>query len=339
MIPPADQTWTPNSPPDRLTRSPVGDSPRWRGYLVAQGYGPQEIPATLDGLAEAAELRVAAVERSAVESGGELDADGQATARAGAVRAWLQAHPPARVLELDPRPPAALDAEAFGGRLVPLEAGPGAVQVLGDLITGRRWWTVGETGPRASLPVVAGALYRLVGVAAPAARLVVLGGQLQAVHPEPQAWEPLTGATLTRWLPTLVQELPADAWLAWAGGASGIRGRVHAMPGGLAGTMRLALGDTLGRRRGRKAPTWGVDAPELEGLVSSRPWISARDLGPMGPMGRRLARVTDTAIRQAVALGRLEAPEAGALAATLMGRRDVVAGKVKALIGGAAGTV
>jgi len=343
MIPITDRTWTPRTPPPRLVRQAVQDAPRWRAYLVGQGYTPGELPGVLEGrqaeapapgLVAAAEARVAELELQARQAGAPLELDQVAEARAGAVRVYLEVHPPRRVLELDPRPVAALDRQAFGARLVPVEAGPGSVQVLEDLVTGRRWWTVGETGARAGLAVIAGALFRLVGVGAPAARLVELEGERLAVHPAPVAWEPFAGQVLELQAAAVRAELPADAWVAYRGGLPGLRGRPVALPAGMFTTLRLALGSTLGRAGGRAAPTWGVEIPELQELRASRPWAGARPQ-ELAASAERVAAVTESEVRQAVALGELEAPEAAKLSATLLGRRDLVAHAVLDLITGA----
>jgi len=336
--------WSPRTPPAKLAARPVKDAPAWRAYLVGQGYTPAELPQVLrgrdgtgghPGLVAAAELRVAQLEREAGDRGDELTRDEVGQGRAGAVRAFLSDHPPVRVSRMDYRPEPYLDAQAFGRRLVPVGAGPGRAQVLEDLVTARRWWTVGELGELAGLPVVAGALYRLVGVAAPAARLVELEEGRRAVHPQPEAWEPVNAQRLELHRPTFAGELPADAWLGWAGRTAQLRARVHAMPAGMAATLRLGLDYTLGRAGSRKAPTWGVDAPGLAELLAVKPWAGAEPRA-MIPLAERLARVTDGQIVRAVALGQLEAGDR--LAATLIARRDLVARDVLELSTGRPGT-
>ena len=340
----APAAWTPRTPPDKLVRRLVADTPAWRAYLVGLGYAPAELPSVLHGqatppasrgLIEAAEVRVAELERTAAERGQDLDPDEVAQARAGAVRSYLGAYPPARSYLLDRRPEPFLASQAFGRRLVPVGAAPGRGQVLEDMITARRWWTVGEPGDLAGLPVVAGALYRLVGVAAPAARLAQLEDGRRAVHPQPEAWEPLDARRLELHRSTLSGELPADAWLGWAGGTAQLRARLHAMPAGMAATLRLGLDYTLGRAGSRPAPRWGVDAPDLAELLAVKPWAGLEPRA-MIPLAERLARVTDAQVRRAVALGQLE--DGGRLTATLIARRDKVARDVLDLATGRPGT-
>jgi hypothetical protein len=272
---------------------------------------------------ESAELRTAALERAAVEAGAELDAAGRATARAAAVRLYLEAHPPARALRVDVRPVPLLSADALGDRLIPI-GWAGEAQVHEDLVTGGQWWTCGEVGELAGLAVVAGALYRRLGVAAPAARLAVVGGTRRAVHPAPNAWEPMAGAVAELHAATVGAELPADAWIGWRGGLAGMRGRALPVQPPLAATLRLDLGACLGRTAGKASTTWGVAAGELATLRARAPWSSATPAG-LEPMARRLAVVTDAQIRGLVSFGQLEAATADRLAAELIGRRDAVA--------------
>lgn len=334
--------WTPRPPAAGMTRRVVKDSPGWRAYLSSQGYSPAEIPGVLlgreappssSGMVDAVELRVAALERSAIQEGRELDQDEVAKVRAGAVVLYLGDHLPIRVTRMDHRPEGFLPPAAFGNRLAPVGPGPGSAQILEDLATGNRWWTTGERGNLAGLAVVAAALYQVVGVAAPAARLVELDGERLAVHPEPRAWSSMA-RVLELHRATLSRELPADAWLGYRGGLAGLRGREHGMPASMASTMRLALGSTLGRAGGRKAPTWGVEVPELWELLATAPWKGTAPRS-MLPMAELVAGVSERRIRQVVNAAQLEAGEAAALIATLLGRRDQVARAVLTLAGGA----
>lgn len=331
--------WTPRTPPRDLVARPVEDAPRWRAFLGSLGYLAGELGPALTGqgarppapgLVEAAELRVAELERGAVEAGAPLDADGVAAARAAAVVGYLEDHPPARARTADARHVELLDPAALGRRLVPQPGGPAGVQLLEDLVTGRRWWTVGRPGAAAGLSVVAGVLYRAVGVAAPAARLAQLGDELRAVCPELVGWAAARGAPLDLHRARLAAERPADAWLGWSAGVAGVRLRARELPAGMAQTLRWDLGAALGQ--GRAAPTWGIELAQVRAALAEEPAATAR---AMVAAAEAVAAIPDDRIRAAVALGRLEERAAAGLAATLIGRRDLVAAEVRRRVSGA----
>lgn len=338
-------TWSPGTPPPRLLRKPVSTrSPRWKAWLTGQGYSPGELPGILGGadgapgLASAVEDRVAELEGAAGGRGQDLDPGQVAEARAGAVRVYLSAHPPIKVGGLDHRPPAFLAPAELGQRLTPLAAGPGGRQVLGDLMTGERWWTTGKAGGQARAAVSAGVLYRLVGVAAPAARLANLPGGETAVHPEPREWYTLDRALWPTWKETVAAQLPADAWLGWRAGRKGIRGR--SIAGGQGpGVLRLDIGATLGwTPGGQRVSQWGLSVPSVSGGLQV---IAETDVDRqvLAPMAQTLAGVTDRQIGEGLIAAGLDRQAAAVLRAVLIGRRDLVVAQVEDLISGAGGPV
>lgn len=339
--------WSPDPMPEALANSPrLGVGPAWDRWLRLQGYDDDEIDELRedtpgdpdDGLAEQLGLAVARAERLAAESDRPFDVDARALVVRGTAARYLEQRPPHLVETLDPRPIATLSAEALGARLRPLgkawRMGAGRYR---DRLTGRAWWALlgGDPLQRGQV-IIAGALYRLVGVAALAWRQVRIGELDGIACPEPAEWAAKgakrTGQEHGR---ALARELAADAWLGNQGLAGGLLARELVLPD----SPELLRDDLRGclqwRAPGRPASprAFAGGLPQeysaaLSALIGWRAALYATAQAQPDLVAQGVARVeaiTDDEIATAVQLGGLTLADAGELAKRLRGRRDALA--------------
>lgn len=340
-------TWTPGSPPAGLHPTPPApSSTAWRSYLSREGYTAAEAFQVLGELGPRLAERLDAVARARLATGDELDPSEARSTWTGAVVALLAERPPALIAALDHRPPLYLSAQGLGARLADHGDAPElGARLLVDRLTGARWWGRSFTDPdQAGTTVVVAQLYQVLGVAVPRVRLAELGGATWAVHPEPRAWDELGPELVGLWGRQLAAELPADAWLGNTGGPGAMRARQVEIPG-TAGTLRLDLSACLNfRGPGRRDPTWAADdLAELRGALAAPPrsalgkvyQVAKASPELLAPMVQRVAAVTEAEIVAAVTAGSLGDRARAGLVASLIGRRELVAGEFRRLIAGA----
>lgn len=327
--------WLPSPPPPGTLGQAI-PSPAWRRYLALEGYTETEAGQVLPGLAEAVRQALEDARAHALEDGAELEARGEFRAVAGAARAYLTAHQPLLVQELPHGPPSSLGPAAMGRRLQVLEAvASDGTRLAIDRVTGARWTVrLVPTADQAGMAVAAGALYRLVGVAAPAARLVELEGRRQVAWPELLAWFPWRGDLVARHARAAALELPADAWISNSRLPDGVRARMFAIPD----TAALVRWDLTGclayRAAGRPDGAFTPGEVSELGAALELPAYQVAKASPelLGPMAARVAAVTEDQVRAALELGGLEPARLAVLSAALLARRSLIALRVLELI-------
>jgi hypothetical protein len=203
-----------------------------------------------------------------------------------------------------------------------------------DQVTGERWTVrTFPTADQAGMTVAAAALYRLVGVAAPAVRLVELEGRPAVAWPRLAAWFPLhlVPADVST---DLVQELPADVWIGNSRIPDGIKARRYQLPGS-ALLVRWDLSGCLayrahGRPDGAFTPGDVSELGQVLELEDYARGVSSPEL--LAPMAERLAAVTEDQARRALELGGLAPERVAVLAPALLARRSLVALAVADLV-------
>lgn len=342
MIPlhPRDRTWTPDALPAALARSsaPAGTGP-WLPYLRGQGYSDDEVgelvrPGRGDpgkGLAHQVAVAVAGAEGP----------EAQASARAAATAAYLEARPPELIEALDPRPVVALSPEALGARL--RREGPApelGAELWRDRLTSRPWWVlrVGNELHRRQV-VIAGVLYREAQVAAAEWRVVVLAGVEALAAPAPLSWATWTAAALgAAYGADLAIELAADAWLGNQRLLEGLRARELAIPR-TANLLRLDLTGCLafkgeGQASAPRDFAAGAPAEVTRALEARAGWraslyATAQAEPELVQQGlARVAAITDDQVADAVRAGGLQPADAGDLHRRLVARRDALAARI-----------
>lgn len=347
------RTWTPDPLPDQLARSstapPAGG---WSTWLRAQGYSDDELrdlvkPAPGDpgkGLGHQVLLEVGAARARADDLGLGFTPDDAAAARGAAVRAYLEARPPELIEALDPRPVVALSPQALGKRLRLEGLAPDLrAELWRDRLTARPWWVVhlADEVQRAQV-VIAGVLYRQVGVAALEWREahLRLEDNDSLAAPAPSSWATLPALELgARYGDDLARELAADAWLGNQRVLEGTRARELAIPG-TANLLRLDLAGCLqfkaeGTRSAPRDFTAGAPGDleralqakagpraALYATAQARPDLVRRGL-------ERVAAVTDEQVADAVRPGGLGPALEADLVRRLIIRRDALAARLE----------
>ncbi len=287
---------------------PLGKQ-QWLRYLRAQGYTDTESQALMDGAG-----RLHPGLRREVPRRLQITIGNRHERVAGIVVDYLAARPPATILTLSERPPAFLSARDMGARLRPVFESGELGELYADVLTGARWELTQYTSPQTAAVLVAATLYRHVRVAAPGARPVVMGGQLQVAWPRLSGWRRIPPAQRhERVVAELAQQAPADAWLHNEAMVSGVRYRSRPIRG-MSATLRLQLSGTLGyRSRGRRSKTWPRAA-----LPDFRRDRAAR------PMLERVAGVPVGVLRAAVDRAQLAPEVAAGLVAELVTRQELL---------------
>jgi hypothetical protein len=308
-----DLPWQPSAPSPALARAGVSSSRAWTDYLRGQGYTQGELARVLEG--DASQPGLLGAVRSGLQA--RQPDDRGPVAVVGLVVGYLERHPPMAVLELPVAPPRYLSPADMGRRL----QATGTEHELGaeysDQMTGVPWVAAQCSREQCGSMVIASALYRLVGLAAPLWRLVVLDGRTVAACPHPSHWhkgEPPAG--------TLDEQLPFDLWLAYDTTVRGrVRVRLNPIPG-LPGVIRWDLRTALGySSAGRRDSSWGARFRPTLGLLHTRAL-------------RRLDALDEATIRRGMALGDLPLDQAAELHGTLITRQEVLRGQLHALVSG-----
>lgn len=349
-VPARDRTWTPDLVPASIARSSAapGSGP-WLTWLRGQGYTDDEVTELLrpsrgdsgKGLVQHTALAAAHAREVAERDGVPFTTDDLATARGAAVRAYLEARPPELIEALDPRPPVALSPAALGARLRREGDAPElGAELWRDRLTGRPWWVrrMADEVQRRQV-VIAGVLYREVGVAAAEWRLVQLAGVEALACPAPSSWATFGAVELgRRYGADLARELAADAWLGNQRLLEGTRARELAIAG-TANLLRLDLVGCLAfRAEGvTSAPRdFAAGAPadldralEAKAGVRAALYATAQAEPELVQQGlARVAAMTDDQVAAAIRPGGLPPAAAGDLHRRLLARRDALAARI-----------
>lgn len=311
--------WQPALPSPQLSRSPAFGGDGWRAYLRAQRYSAEEIAELVDGV-HGDERHPGLAAHVSAGLRARAPEDRGPSAVAGLVVDYLEVRIPLAVHDLNPAPDRFLSSADFGARLDPTgERHDLGGEIVVDVLTGARWWELRAPRLQLGFVVTAGALYRALGLAAPAWRLVERDGARAAVCPELGAWIRLLA--VPEEIDAIRRSRAADVWMLF-GGRARFRQRRHAIEG-LPVVCRYDLSSAFGYTgRARRDMDWG---PRVAG---------ADDLGTADvPMLERIAAVDDTTLRRAVALGDLVDDDAAELLGTLTARRERLRARLQRLTG------
>lgn len=310
----AGAPWAPDVPSQALAREPF-ESPRWASWLESQWYTGEEIRRLQapDGL-PGEFARVLAERTAGAEPGGqEVDIP---ALRQGVALAWLSDRPPESVLRLDPRPSAFLSPSDMGARLRLDDSGRTAT----DVISGATWHVSAERGPAAAAQVIGAALYRELGVLAPSARIVTIGGERAAAWMTVQGWvEPTDDVVTQQHLQVLHAEAAADAWLS---ASPDPRVLVRPVPHELTGTTcRSDMRAVVGYVDGHAVVGWPSAPPPV---LPSTGWWEGMRRGAWASGRERVIGLPFATLDRCVRLGAGEAPERARMLGDLLTRRALL---------------
>lgn len=331
--------WQPTTPGAGIDKWSPAQMKTWLGQ---QGYTDAEQKALWTGVADT----IAAADLEAAKLG-----QAAGSLAPGHVVSFLEAKPPGSVVSLSVKPSAFLSPAELGTRLKATggnAALPDLGEVFEDHLTGERWnLRFHQDDRQARSQVVANALYRRLGIEAPSSRVVALAdGRTGVATPQFTGW---STSTLDQVAAThgeaLAREMPADAFLGnWnVVGTDGRRLLVRANP--IPGTSSVLRSNNDGvlawRSTGsQKGAAWSkTDVTEMDTFLdpskapqAAQAFAQAQtDRGLMLPMMDRVAGLSNDEIDRAVNAGGFAVGDAQELRATLIGRRDAMAARAKAL--------
>ena len=314
----SDSAWQPSPPSPQLAQTRIKGR-RWQGYLQGQGYTNDEAQAVLAGWANDPDQpglgpHVAqGIDQRAADDRGT-------TAVQGLVVGYLELRPPLAVLDLPLAPPQYLSPQQFGRRLVTAgERHDLGGQIYNDRITSLAWWIVRPSREQGAAMITGGALFTLLGLAAPQWRLVKVLGRRSLATRRLSNWHRMNGDSDE----AITRSRAADLWLLFSGNSNRHRRRLNPIPG-FPEVCRYDLRAVMGYDgASRRDKAWGMKVAGLDKLTIAD-----------APMLRRIVGLADGKIRRAVQIGGLSAEASAELYATLVGRREAMRSTLQRLTGG-----
>lgn len=259
-------------------------------------------------------LREAEVDLSVLPRG-DLTVDERQAAATGAAVQFLCENPPAMLEALERGPVPTLSPAAFGARLGgSTEDADGGWQAREDVVTGQTWWVRAVPGAQAGEFVIAAAIYRLLGLDAPEARLATVAGKRVVAMARPTAWLPFNAE---RDAAEVNAAAAADRYLGFDPKPNRLRSRRWRLDD--PAVLRL---DLFGVMR------WASVAKRKDFGAADR-WVGQLRTVDR-PMQDRIAAITDAQLRQAVSFGALEPEDTGEVLGALIGRREALRARLDA---------
>jgi hypothetical protein len=333
--------WQPSKPPKGATvKGKLAGKKVLGKYLGDQGYSAAEVDELVP------QLLAHKVDWDAIATAAPKGK--KSAVLNGKLVGWLEDRPPGAIVGGPKPPPAFLDPSELGERLRPL--GTKAPQELGDMfedsLTGERWYVRHHANPlQARHQVVAGNMYRELGIEVAEQRLVQVNGQLGVATRELKSW--VAPGNVTELLDKsgaaqqLGREFPADAWLgSWnVVGTDEVKiwHRATATPAG-SKVIRTDLGGSMAfRQTGPLKPAGGWSAsavPDLDVMLTkAKPGqafgAASADPSLMLPMLDKIGDLSDKRIGDLLTAGGLDPGDRAELLGVLTGRRDVLRKRAK----------